>query len=128
VATNPPAPPDPGRYAYLVERLRTRRITMEEATELFALQQGLIRAAYQGRSGTSAPAPPPPPTGSSSIPPAGGTGATGPGISGLFGTDDALLLGLLALGAGAGLMAALGKHMRGEPPARPANPPRNDAE
>jgi len=100
------------RYNYLLGRLRDRQITMEEATELFGLMQGMIRAAESARAiapsgpGESttraAPAPEPP---SARLPPA----------------DDLLAAGILALGAGAGLLAALTKRLNeggaGGPPA-----------
>lgn len=89
------------RYAYLVARLRNRQITMEEATELFALQQAMIRAAYQpAPSSSRAPPPPPPPPSASS--PTASVAPLRPMLS-----DDAFLLGLMAIGAGSGLIAAL---------------------
>jgi hypothetical protein len=98
-----PPPPnfDDARYLYLVGRLRNRQITMEEATELFVLQQAMIRAA-------SRPIPPPPPaepraTAASPIPSeVPRTPITFPPV-----TDETVAYGLLALGAGAGLVAAL---------------------
>ena len=126
------SPPDPGasgptgesaqrntRYAYLVQRLRTRQITMEEATELFGLLQGMLRASVAARAvairsaaaaaptaPSSALAPPPPP-------PAPGSGVA---------ADDFLLMGFLMMGAGAGLLAALTKRIQ-ESPAAPASRP-----
>jgi hypothetical protein len=97
------------RYAYLVGRLRTRQITMEEATELFGLMQGMLRTSEQARliaqrAATSAsPAPLP------------GPGAAAPRTppSAVSGTsDDLFLVGLLAMGAGAGLMAAMAKRLQ----------------
>jgi hypothetical protein len=91
------------RYTYLVGRLRTRQITMEEATELFSIQQAALTRAEAARlaalaqasaasaSSSSAPLPPPPPR----VGPAAG------------GSDDFLILGLLTMGAGAGLLAAM---------------------
>ena len=90
------------RYAYLVGRLRTRQITMEEATELFGVQQAalsrsegarLAALAQASASSTSSSVPPPPP------PP-----AMGPAMGA---SDDFLILGLLTMGAGAGLLAAM---------------------
>ncbi len=37
------------RYAYLVGRLRTRQITMEEATELFGVQQAALSRSEGAR-------------------------------------------------------------------------------
>ena len=53
------APATSARYVYLMTRLRTKQITMEEATELFSLQQGLLNAA---RLAASRQVPPPSPT------------------------------------------------------------------
>ena len=97
------------RYDHLTSRLRNRQITMEEATELFSLMQAMIaRANEVARAAALRPAsviaaaggPPPPP-------PARAPAA--PGSS-----DDFLLVGLLAMGAGAGLLAALAKRL-GDP-------------
>jgi hypothetical protein len=110
------------RYGYLVGRLRSRQITMEEATELFGIQQGLLQRSEAGRqalmaasrnrgmAGTTTPVPSAP---------------TGPGVV-VSGSDDTLLFGLLALGAGAGLIAALTKRIQdaGGPPPSTANKPR----
>ena len=92
---------------YLLSRLRNRQITMEEATELFALQQSMIRAP-SSRTDSS-------PTGSTPAP-AMPTGSSRPVLS-----DDTLVLGLLALGAGAGVLAAIMRRA-GQGPAKP-NPP-----
>jgi len=118
----PPAPPGTPegqrqtRYNHLVSRLRGRQITMEEATELFALMQAMLRASELARR-TAAPA-------------VAGPGGTGPSPARVIrapeGTsnvsDDLFLVGLLAMGAGAGLLAAMARRMT-EPP---ASPPRND--
>jgi hypothetical protein len=118
----PPPPPGPApapgsgsgsRYTYLVSRLRNRQITMEEATELFALMQAMIARANEIARATamrssSAPAVPVAPV------PEAPKVATGPSSS-----DDLLLVGILAMGAGAGLLAALTKRM-GESPAGPS--------
>jgi hypothetical protein len=94
-----------GRYAYLVGRLRTRQITMEEATELFGLQQAalsrseaarlaaLAQASATSRASLSTPPPLPPPPST-------------PGMA-AGGSDDFLIVALLAMGAGAGLLAAM---------------------
>lgn len=106
------------RYAYLVGRLRTRQITMEEATELFTVQQAALTrsesarlaalaqaSATSGSPSTSLPVPLPPPPAS----PVAGS------------TDDFFILGLLAMGAGAGLMAAMARKMQDT--VAPATPP-----
>jgi len=110
---SPMGPPNRNaRYAYLVGRLRTRQITMEEATELFSLQQAALTRSESARlaalaqagaasSASTAPMPPPPPPRTA----AGG------------GADDFLIIGLLTMGAGAGLLAALTRKIQ-EP-----NPP-----
>jgi hypothetical protein len=85
---------------------------MEEATELFSIQQAMMRAAQ------SAPTPPPPPPdGSPPPPPPAGLKMGGLG-------EDADWLMFLGLGLGAGLAAALVKRMSGDPPnRRPPTPP-----
>jgi len=115
----PPAPPGAPeaqrqvRYNYLVGRLRSRQITMEEATELFALMQALLRASESARraSGIVAPRPGPVvgPVGESprvAVPPSP--------------SDDMFLVGLLAMGAGAGLLAAMARRLAEGPPSREA--------
>lgn len=101
----PSSPSDAGgsaRYVYLLGRLRARQITMEEATELFAVMQGMIRAA-------SLRAPSPPPSGSVYPPPPPPPGVS-PAVS-----DDLYWMSLLALGAGAGLGSAIMKRAMGGP-------------
>jgi hypothetical protein len=126
-APSPPASTPGGgstsgsRYNYLVGRLRNRQITMEEATELFALMQGMIARANEVARATAMRASP-----GSSIPvapvPEAPKLATSPSSS-----DDLLLVGILAMGAGAGLIAALAKRM-GEVPAAPTTaPPKSGA-
>lgn len=86
------------RYAYLVARLRNRQITMDEATELFGLQQSTMSALLTRTPSESTAVEStsrPPPTAVSNL-------AAGPILS-----DDTVWLGLLAVGAGAGLFAAL---------------------
>lgn len=107
----PPVPPPPPavapdgtpsaglsnpRFVYLVTRLRNRQITMEEATELFTLQQRMLAdAMLRARS-----PPPPPPRGTAPA-------TTGSGLGGIPSmSDDGLALGLLAMGTAAGLFAA----------------------
>ncbi|MCI4320497.1 MAG: hypothetical protein L3K23_10300 [Thermoplasmata archaeon] len=101
-----PNPPVQARYPYLVSRLRNRQITIEEATELFALQQVLIaqataasRAPPPAPEPAQAPPPPPPPT------------TLGPGVF----SDDNIALGLLAMGVGTGLLAAVMKRAQAGP-------------
>jgi hypothetical protein len=103
--------PSPARYAYLVGRLRNRQITLEEATELFALQQAMVARAQADavRIARGAAAPPPPARGPSPVPAA-------PATVGLS-SEDALWLGALGLGAAAGLLAAILRRAR-EPTAR----------
>ncbi|HXQ49271.1 MAG TPA: hypothetical protein VN842_05825 [Thermoplasmata archaeon] len=111
-AANPNA-----RYTYLVGRLRARQVTMEEATELFGIMQAMLQRSESGRqalmaasrsrgvSAVSAPSAAPAPR----TPPAAGS------------SDDMMLLGLLAMGAGAGLVAALSKRIL-EGPSPPLPP------
>ena len=101
------------RYTYLVARLRNRQMTMEEATELFSLMQGMLRTSENARlalARTPAPAfaPPPPERPPSPKAPAPAAGAS----------DDFFVMGLLAMGAGAGLLAALARRMQEPGPAR----------
>jgi hypothetical protein len=122
-AAPPPPASTPGagsgtgsRYNYLVSRLRNRQITMEEATELFALMQGMIARANEVARATAMRTPSSPAIPVAPVPEAPKL-ATAPSTS-----DDLLLVGILAMGAGAGLLAALSKRM-GEPPAAPATGP-----
>lgn len=113
---------DPGarnqRYNYLTGRLRGRQITMEEATELFTLMQGMLaRANELARvSAYRSPTPPPPAGAGPAVPPPPRM------ITPSSSADDFLLVGILAMGAGAGLLAALSKRM-GDP--SPPAPSRN---
>ncbi len=101
-----------GRYAYLVGRLHNRQITMEEATELFGILQAMLRESQAARArierGASRPSPPSPP--SAPAPAAPPRAAL---------SDDLLLLGLLAVGAGAGLGAALARRATAGPGGSP---------
>ena len=125
------APPTPsasrdafrsGRYAYLVGRLRNRQITMEEATELFTIMQSMIQSSEAARAAMlrippppSAVAPPPPPA-----PP------TPPGLP--MSGDDMLLVGLIGMGAGAGLLAAMTKRFQeAAPVVASSSPSRSNA-
>lgn len=83
------------RYVFLLGRLRNRQITMEEATELFTIQQQLLAAAVARNR---------------SAPVVGARAPGGPsagGAPGLTLDEDGFALGLLALGAGAGVLAAI---------------------
>ncbi len=95
-------PAKSGRYAYLVGRLHNRQITMEEATELFGILQAMLKESLAVRArlerASLAPAKP------AAAPSAAPTGPVRVAMS-----DDLLLLGLLAVGAGAGLGAAIAR-------------------
>ena len=92
---------------------------MEEAIELYTLMDGMLRASEAARvamvrapptAPTMPPAPergPPPRTG----PPPGAAAPAGAGV---------FLLGILAMGAGAGLLAAMTKRMQDLAPPAPA--------
>ena len=107
------APSAPGRHgarnarhAYLVGRLNSRQITMEEATELFTIMQEMLATSEAARLAIMRVPPPPraKPGAAVEAPP------RAPAPSG--GGDDLLLVGLLALGAGAGLLAAMTKKIQ----------------
>jgi len=103
------------RYGYLIGRLKNRQMTMEEATELFTLMQGMLRQSEASRAALMRVPPPPPSAASSKAKPAPAPAARN--------ADDFLLLGVLAMGAGAGLLAALMKRMQElTPPATPETP------
>lgn len=108
---DPPAPPRPvpaslvpsgPRYGYLVARLRNRQITMEEATELFGLLQDALGAAAQAMR--TPPAPPASRGVTSRGSAASPSPVRGPPVAL---RDEDVALGLLALGAGSGLLAAI---------------------
>ncbi|MCI4319111.1 MAG: hypothetical protein L3J87_04215 [Thermoplasmata archaeon] len=111
-ATNVP-PATSARYVYLMTRLRTKQITMEEATELFSLQQGLLNAARAAAA--RAPA---------------ASATTASRLAGvptlpmpMALSDDTLWTGLLFAGAGAGLLAAvLRRATEGPKPAESGRP------
>jgi hypothetical protein len=110
----PPSPPGAPeaqrqvRYNYLVGRLRGRQITMEEATELFAMMQALLRASEAARRTVpGAPGRAGPVTGAPR--PLAGVAPVGSA------PDDMFLVGLLAMGAGAGLLAAMSRRLAGGP-------------
>jgi hypothetical protein len=94
------------RYIYLLGRLRNRQITMEEATELFSIQQQLLANAISTRSAPST-------SSEGSVPSQGPS----PTASMVF-NDDSLALSLLAMGAGAGILAAVVKRAQ-EGPRKP---------
>ena len=113
------------RYSYLAGRLHSRQITMEEATDLFAVMQAMLQTSEAPRlammRASTAPSvasralpPPPPERGATTIVASSG--------------DDLLLVGLLAMGAGAGLLAAMTKRIQdvttpSSPAARPQSGP-----
>lgn len=103
------------RYGYLVQRLQNRQITMEEATELFALMQGMIARANEAARAAARTVGPPPPPASPLAPARGERLAPASGAA-----DDFLLVGLLAMGAGAGLLAALSKRIGDTSPPSPS--------
>jgi hypothetical protein len=107
----PAASQSTSRYAYLVSRLRGRQITMEEATELFALQQTMIARA----SIMNAPPPPPPPSPADDSTVATPPPRNAPASAGLPVNDETITLALLGMGVGAGLLAAVLKRARDGP-------------
>ena len=116
-----PSPPDvgeiapPPRYQYLVSRLRNRQITMEEATELFAIQRQQVATLLARTNALAAAAAMPPsaprvPRPMPRVSPPGAPSATTPfAVEGL----DVWGEGLLFLALGAGLLAALAKRAQG---------------
>ena len=105
------------RYTYLVGRLHARQITMEEATELFNLMQSMLQSSEAARAALVRAVPPPPVAGVPGAVPRVAAGPAGPSAG-----DDLLLVGLLAMGAGAGLLAAMTKRIQdATPPAAPAS-------
>ncbi|MCI4352960.1 MAG: hypothetical protein L3K14_06180 [Thermoplasmata archaeon] len=127
IAPTPPPPPPPEeaeeppgapRYPYLVNRLRNRQITMEEATELFAIQRQQVRVLMARTNAlTAAAAPPSSLTRRTSKPAA----SAPPGAPMTIENLDPWGEGLLFLALGAGLLAALLKRSQG--PAPPASKP-----
>ena len=103
------------RYNHLIGRLRDRQITMEEATELFGMMQAMLRASEAARLSGLAP----PVEGTAPRPrPKPATAPVGVPM-----TDDMMLAGFLALGAGTGLLAAIAKRMAEGAAAAPAARP-----
>jgi len=89
---------------------------MEEATELFTLMQAMLQTSEAARAALMRiPPPPPGPVTPSRSAPAAGAPAPAGG-------DELLLVGLLAMGAGAGLLAAMTKRIQEATPASPVNP------
>jgi len=84
-------------------------MTMEEATELFGMMQGMLRASELGRQAAlRAMSAAPVPSGTTPSKPAAVAAAPGGAPS----SDDLLLLGLLGTGAAAGVLAALTKRIQ----------------
>jgi hypothetical protein len=79
---------------------------MEEAAELFALMQGMIQTSEAARLALMRMPPLARATPGSLAPPPRAPAAPGGG------SDDLLLIGLLAMGAGAGLLAAMTKRIQ----------------
>jgi hypothetical protein len=103
------------RYNYLIGRLRNRQLTMEEATELFTLMQAMLaRASEIARTAAYRAPTPAQPAGSGLAPPPPRPLAVGSSA------DDLLLVGILAMGAGAGLLAALTKRIGDSSPPGPS--------
>lgn len=96
----PGAPAANARYAYLVGRLRHRQITMEEATELFDLMQESMARSFNARQLPVPPAADAAADTEKRAPPPGAIPLSALG-------DDGVGLGLLALGVGTGLLAAV---------------------
>lgn len=87
---------------------------MEEATELFSLQQQMVRDALSRV--------PPPASGTASPTPSSAGG--GPGLSTLPPmSDEGLAWSLLAIGTGAGILAAILKRAQGGPAPTPRRSP-----
>lgn len=107
------------RYVYLVGRLRNRQMTMEEATELFSLMQGMLRQSEAARAAMMRTIPSPAVSGAREP-------LAGPAAPATAASDDFFLLGILAMGAGAGLLAAMSKRLQDltpqAPPQKPGRP------
>jgi len=93
------------RYNYLVGRLRSRQITMEEATELFTLMQGMLARANELARVAAIRSQAAPAAAAAGLP---SSPRIAPATSG---ADDLFLVGILAMGAGAGLLAAMTKRI-----------------
>jgi hypothetical protein len=89
---------------------------MEEATELFSIQQAMIRAASRASASAQAAA--------ASSGAAGAAPASGGSMAGLSPmSDEGLALALLAFGTGAGVLAAILKRNRDGPAPERARAP-----
>ena len=111
------------RYVYLVGRIRNRQMTMEEATELFGLMQGMLRTSELARQAAlrAMSAQPAPPTTTAPKP------AAGPAPpAGALSADELLMLGILGTGAASGVLAALTKRIQELMASAPA-PAQSDA-
>jgi hypothetical protein len=116
-APPPPPPANPSanaRYVFLLSKLRNKQITMEEATELFAVQQSMIRAANAAAAANQA---------SPGVAP-GSVTSPSPVVGPIGLSDDLVWISLLGIGAGAGLLAAMVKRFQAGPPpvSSPAGP------
>jgi hypothetical protein len=128
-ATAPP-PPEAGeipaapRYQYLVSRLRNRQITMEEATELFAIQRQQVAVLLARTNALAAAAAVPAPSPRMLQPVARPAPPGAPPPPGLFPIEGLDLWGegLLFLAVGAGLLAALAKRAQAPAPKSPSRP------
>ena len=110
------------RYTYLVGRLHNRQITMEEATELFTIMQSMIQSSEAARAALMRTVPPPSVPGAPPAAPGAPVSPAAPSSG-----DDLLLVGLLAMGAGAGLLAAMTKRISDvTPPAASTSSSRPD--
>ncbi len=104
------------RRIFLTERLVNKQITMEEATELFALMnRELDRMRRQVMTGALPPPPPPSAQGGASPP---SPGAARPAV--MDNLDELLLFGGPLLGVLAALMKKSGLDMLGPPSKSPA--------
>jgi hypothetical protein len=126
--TPAPAPPDadataaPPRYQYLVSRLRNRQITMEEATELFAIQRQQV-SVLLARTNALAAAAAVPSLAPRMVRPAAPRPAAPqpPAMASALEHFDPWGEGLLFLAASAGVLAALLKRAQGVDPTLPAS-------
>jgi hypothetical protein len=134
-APSPPPPPpteeaeeptSAPRYPYLVARLRNRQITMEEATELFAIQRRQVQALLVRTNAlTAAAAASPTPV---RMPrPTPRTTEVSPAAMAALENLDLWGEGLIFLAVGAGLLAAVAKRFQGPPPGSPPAEPRRPA-
>jgi len=127
MAMTPPEAPSPpsvdaqkrARFSHLQGRLRNRQITMEEATELFNVMQEMLRASESARLAVAAQSRPTP------VPGAPAKAAPARVAAPAAASDDLFLVGLLAMGAGAGLLAAMTKRISEGPRTAPEAPRRS---